>query len=587
MADNGTSSISSSLSAINNLPTLPSMGSTGLSSIFKNTIDYVMAWEEQPLKRLQVQRDDLELRRDGYNEIQDKLEALQSSVRSLLSSSGYYKLGAYNRTAEVTPGTADATVATATATSAAVVGSYELSVTTRATAYVHASDAQASAVDALGKSGTLILGGDGTAVASVTTPANIATAASTSTVASGLTELGEDEYTIETRWLDGVVDGTKQFRVVDKDGEVVAVADKDASDDSTTTAWQTLESGDFDTKRGLTITFANVASGDVGNSAVIDYQSAGTSITVATSDSLADIAEKINDATQPDGRDIRASVVGTQLVLTGPTGVNNQINYTDNGVGLNLAQIQAGTNASFTVNSIAFSTESNTSLTNVIYGVTLNLAADAEGKTATIDVQQDNEAAQSAVEEFVTSFNEAITYIDEHSAVTQEDDGTYSRGALSTDTVFTELRSKLFYRTLEIYSNSGDFSVLSDIGISLDDDAEGGALRLAVVDSSKLEEAIESNYSDLTTLLDEVMDGLDTDLDNYTGASGYVTATASSMTTEWFDLSEDIQDEQIRLIDRREELETQYAQMQAQILEMQYTFQSWQGIYGSTMSLLG
>jgi flagellar capping protein FliD len=139
---------------------------------------------------------------------------------------------------------------------------------------------------------------------------------------------------------------------------------------------------------------------------------------------------------------------------------------------------------------------------------------------------------------------------------------------------------------LSSFSNSGEFTNLIEIGISLDDDTEDGSLKLAIVDSSDLEDAIDSNYEDLTAFLDEIMDEMDTILDNYTGASGYIYTSSASMTTEWFELSDDIQEEQLRLIARREELETQYAEMQAQLLEMQYTFQSWQGIYSNTISFL-
>jgi flagellar capping protein FliD len=107
--------------------------------------------------------------------------------------------------------------------------------------------------------------------------------------------------------------------------------------------------------------------------------------------------------------------------------------------------LQEAANAVFKVNGLTVTRSQNSGLTDVITGVTLNLAADAEaGKKATLTVNTDWSAARSAVDSFITKFNEVQTFIALKSSVestTISGVTTYTRGTLADDNAFGDLRA--------------------------------------------------------------------------------------------------------------------------------------------------
>jgi flagellar hook-associated protein 2 len=568
-------SIETTTDPVTGLKTVASASTgSGLAATFKNQIETIMTYEGQSLELLKKERDELTKRMESYETLGEHLEEFYNATQALISSGGYSDLG-YSRMATVTAFDSDYTVATIDAGSAAIKGTYQLSVTSLATSYIHMSDQQSSSSAALGLTGNLWIGGDGTASATEgTDTGNHINSVSTSTVDTDFNELGRDTYTLETRDNNG----TLQFRLVDANGDAVEIADQD--DASTLTAgWQDVTAGSYDTGRGLTIDFTG--TGTAGDSATIDYVSAGRTVTVSEDDSLIAIANKINDLQQPEGREITATVLNNQLVLSGPTGAGNNIDYVD-GVGLGLAQTQAGTDAVFSVNGVNMTRESNTGLSDVIAGLTINFDADAEGQTATIEVTQDTSAAEEAIDEFVEAFNQLVKFINEETAINMEEDGTYSRESLGSDTIFSDLRSSLYDILLTSFSDSGQFSSLAELGLGFDDD-----LVLSVTDSDKLESALESNYDGVLSLFENVMGAVEHKTSSFAGSTGYVETMYSSLDTEWTDMSETILDMQEVLMARKEQLTNTYARMQQTVLEMQYTYQSWASIFSNTQSMLG
>jgi len=152
-------------------------------------------------------------------------------------------------------------------------------------------------------------------------------------------ELGEGIYTIETRDNAGVA----QFRIKDADGNVVEIDADGAAGGAMTQNWIDIPVGaNFDTNRGLEITFEAAATLVVGNTATLKYESEGLDIPIADNDTLRDIAAAINATLdlQPEGRVISAFVIDNQLFLTPEEpGVNHEIiavDDTDALLGLNL-----------------------------------------------------------------------------------------------------------------------------------------------------------------------------------------------------------------------------------------------------------
>ncbi len=420
------------------------------------------------------------------------------------------------------------------------------------------------------------MGGSGTADFSLNAPTASVSALGVAAASAGVAELGTGAYTVEVRDKDGKL----QFRLKDQDGNAVAIADRNKTDNSLTSSWQDIPAGDtYDTKCGLTITFG--AAPEAGTTS-LSYTAAGVAVDVVGTDTLVKIANKINKALQPSGHNLTATVVGTQLVLSAAnTGTNHTMIYsTADGLDLGVfSTLQSADNASFTVNNIAFTRQGNTSLTDVINGVTLNLAADAEGKSARLTVNEDVSSARSTIDAFVKSFNDTVKYISDNSAITKDDTGNYTRGDLANDYIFGELRGDLLARFMDSYATTGSFKSLRDIGLSIGDD-----LTVTVSDADKLADALENDLSGVSELLDTAMGSMNTLLGRFTGSSsqtGYLDSAMKSLKNQVSDLDYSMKDLDSRLNDREQSLYDQYSELQAQLLSLTYMQQSWQSIYGS------
>lgn len=549
---------------------------TALDSYFTTLISSLMEIERQPLARMTTQRDSFNVKRGAYSDLNTKLDSLQDAVKALRSSTASTALTA-GRSTTITPADSNTSVLTATASKSAIVGQYDLSVTNLAKAQRRASAVQTSVDQALGKTGTFWLGGTGTADVSLAATATV-TGAATSVLASGQKELGTGTYTVETRDNDGVL----EFRLKDVDGKVVSISD---GDETYTAAWQTVSTGAFDTGRGITLSLD--ASGTAG-STTFDYTAAGVGVSIEADDTLLNIASKINAADQPVGRDVAASVVGKQLILTAAhTGTAHTMIYSDGvGLGFSGADLQTAEDATFTVNNIAFTRSSNTGLTDVINGVTLNFTADAEGKRATLEVNSDMSTARAAVETFIKQYNDIQTYLQAKTAVNAVNDGqtlTYTRGTFADDYAFSNLRSELFSTFMTSSTNAGTYTNLRNIGLSINDN-----LQAEISDPDKLDAALENNFDDVVSLLDDMMAKFDTQLERFTGSStGYLSQAMESIDRQIADLNDDISTSETRLEEKQSSLIDQFGAMQAQLLALSYMQQSWSSIYNSSMNLYG
>lgn len=541
---------------------------SGLSPVFTNLITELMNLERRPYERLEDQKDSISVRSGVFQDLRINLNSLQDTAQKLISTDPFYSLSP-GRSGEVQTADSSDTVLTAAVGSDAGIGDYEISVTHLAEKQRRASAEQSSIDQALGLTGTFWLGGTGTASSSVSANGTV-TGSGTASVTSDLTELGTMTYTVETRDNDG----TLEFRLKNVDGQVVSIADQDGDAGSTTTAWQTVQTGTYDTGRGLTLSLDS--TGSAGSTAV-DYTAAGTSLTVSTSDTLVGIADMINAADQPEGRAAAATIVGTQLILSAQqTGTAHTMIYNDGvGLGFTDTDLQAAQDAAFTVNDIAF-THSSNSISNVIHDVTFDLAQDAAGKTATLTVDSDLSGTISAVDEFIAEFNQVTSYIQAKSAVTKIADNEYSRGPLADEMIFSNLRGELIQDFMSSYSNDGSYENLREIGLTVSD-----TLTISISDEDLFQAALETNFTDVGELLDSVIGQIDSRLSQFTGTGGYMGSAINSLDSQIADLNSDLLSMEERLADKEEYLYSKYAKLQAQLNSMQYSQQLWSGINSS------
>lgn len=563
---------------------LSSANSVG--SYFTGLINQLMSIERQPLNDLRTQRSSLEVKRGIFSDLSSKMSSLQSVIDQLQATAASSVFD--KRTASISDVASGKTVLTASASTSAIEGAYNFSITSLAREHRVRSDQQTYSDQALGLSGAFVIGG--AAARSQTTVAAIAgtvTSFDVAAPASGQKEIGDGTYYVETR-----NDATAgwQFRLVNADGK--AVSSKQGTGSTYSANWQTIPTGGgtYDTGRGLTLTFGadsglyQAASKGAG-AAQLTYTAQGASVTISATQSLKDIASAINSAAYADGNAVVASVVDRQLILAAKdSGTTHSVAAADSsgtvlqslgvltGAGVFKNVMQTALNASFTVNNIAVSRSKNNGLDDVISGVTFNLAADAQGQTATLTVNRDNAAVQSKVDDLLTQANSLSAYLKSKTAVTGTGSGrgsaNFTRGPLADDMAYTSLRNDLLSDLSGRVSGllAGSPVSFAEIGITLNDNLDA-----SVSDSTKFETALANNPSGVKALLAAVADKLETRLSRFTNTStGALTLSQKAVTNEMEDIDGRITSMNQFLAERESSLQEEYSVLQAQILNNLY-----------------
>jgi flagellar hook-associated protein 2 len=545
----------------------------GLAPSLQTAIKAIIDSESAPLNRVQTQKDQIIVRRGVYTDIKANFDSLQSALQALISTQATYGMNLISKAA-VTPGTAGTTVLSATSSESAATAEYDIAVTQLAKAQSKSTAAAFSPDVALGKSGAFWLGGNGTSAVSLT-PNDTVTGTIASTTASGQRELGTGSYTLETRNSNGI----REFRLVNADGKAVSIRSQTGS--SYTSDWQNMSDGSYDSGRGLNFTLNSLGA---TSSTSLTYTAAGTSITINSTDTLRNITSAINAASQPEGRDFKASIVANKLVLTGAqSGENHTMLYTD-GAGLGFgADLQTAQNAEFIVNGMDVSRATNTNLTDVIDGTTINLSSDAEGKSARLSISATSDKAAGLMKAMVDKFNSTLTHLKDKLASTPttsaEGKTTYTRGPLSGDLGFSGLRLDMINRINRNITNSGSFKNFAEIGISFDKDMK------LTLDNTKFGDAFKNHKTDVTALLDTGLGELNTLVSRFAGSKGSLANTLTTIEDQRKSYDKRIAKYNENLTIRKQTLYNQYLGFQTQIADYGRTAE-WLGmITGTNISI--
>jgi flagellar hook-associated protein 2 len=189
-----------------------------------------------------------------------------------------------------------------------------------------------------------------------------------------------------------------------------------------------------------------------------------------------------------------------------------------------MTQMQAAKNAILDIDGIAVVKASNT-ITDAISGITLNLLTTSGGVSANLGVASNKEAIKTSVTAFVDAYNKLDTTL---RSLTKYDETGKSSGALLGDatarTVINQLKSVM----TKTITSGGSLTTLSQIGVAFQRD---GKLAL---DSTKLDAAITSHFSDIATLFTTSAKATDSQV-NYVGSTsktqaGTYAVTVSSLT---------------------------------------------------------
>ena len=264
---------------------------------------------------------------------------------------------------------------------------------------------------------------------------------------------------------------------------------------------------------------------------------AAQTVTITSANStLSGIRDAINAAKIGVTASVLNDGTGNKLVFTsGDTGASNSLKITvgdttdasntDNaglsrlaydpagtlGNGKNLTEIVSAQNALLKVDGIDNISKASNTVTDVVQGVTINLLKQSALNTpATLSVANDTAGVQSAVANFVKTYNDLNTAVN---TLTAYDPATKTaavlQGDYSTQTIISQVRRVLSDSLVGV---KGQYNQLSQVGISFQKD---GSLAL---DNVKLQSAFSTNFSDIAALFANVGKPSDS-LVNYVSAT--------------------------------------------------------------------
>ncbi len=293
------------------------------------------------------------------------------------------------------------------------------------------------------------------------------------------------------------------------------------------------------------------------------------SLTVgSTNNTLDEIAAAINAQTTAvrasvinDANGARLAFVSTATGAPGNLAVTGSLHRTDNSA-INFTQAVAGLNAVLSVDGVPISSATNT-ISGVINGVTLSLAAPTGAAPATLTVAPDTSGITSALNQFVSAYNTAITSINAQFQVNSDGSGVQP---LEADGTLRDAQAALL--AAGSYSTTGSSGPMSlaSLGINTNDD---GTLS---VDSGALSTALLSNFSGVQSFLQTTGTGfagnLGTVLNGVSGPGGELALDANGYTNSFLSLTQHITDLQASLAAKQQNLVSVYAQVNVTLQEL-------------------
>ncbi len=343
---------------------------------------------------------------------------------------------------------------------------------------------------------------------------------------TGESELSSDRYYVEI----GDGENAGKFRLVDADGNAVAIASTSGGDVATTD-WVDITSGTYDTGRGLTITFSGATF------APTSYDDDAASIYYSTTNA-----------------------------------------------------ISSPRDASLTINGLEVTRSSNSDLDDIVDGLSFDLVATGD---ADVTVDSDTSGVATKVKTILSKLNSLLSYLklktepqvdDENST---SDQTIYTSAVLGTDWSMSSLRRSLMNDMSSIYSDAaeGSYTLLSQIGITLESD-DDGALSYSLSDASALKEALSSDVQGVQDLLKYVFGQLEDRITPYLdGEYAIIESTQAAIDSQIERLEDSIEGAEARLLWREEALREQYQNMQAEITTMTAEYQMWESIASTYTSI--
>jgi flagellar hook-associated protein 2 len=325
--------------------------------------------------------------------------------------------------------------------------------------------------------------------------------------------------------------------------------------DNTTVGSATVDSsasssvGDYtlkvlQTARSDRLTFDAVTSLTAGTM-TIEVGTESFSVTITSGMTLSGLRDAINGA---DGGATATIIGGTQLVLTsGTSGADGLLSVTSTdfnwdsgtstGSGITQPADAKGRDAQIEVNGILLTSSSNT-FADAIDGVTITLKSSAVANTTTsLSVAADTSTKTTEnVTAFVDAYNSFVALVKQYGYYNAT---TKTAGTLQGDYTLRTAQNKLYSLITSTPTGvTGSITSLSNLGISVQSD---GTL---AVDSTKLGNAVSSNFTDVSNFLAALGEAADSLSDDLTNSDGLITTATNTLNSNISDIE-----------DRRERLE--------------------------------
>jgi flagellar hook-associated protein 2 len=240
------------------------------------------------------------------------------------------------------------------------------------------------------------------------------------------------------------------------------------------------------------------------------------------------------------------------------TGAPGALAITNNSTGLTFDTPVGGTNASFNIDGVPFSSTTNT-VANAIPGVTLSLNGTSASQVQ-LTIAPDATQASAALTNFVTAFNKVINDINTQFTVNAS---TNTEGPLAADSSLRSLQSSLLANVNYSPSGSGSLTSLASLGINLNSD---GTL---TIDNTTLSNAFNTSPASFQAFFQNstntgFANNFNADLTNLTDPlNGIFNADLAGNSTQARELTNQISDLQANLAAQQQQLTTRCAQVNA------------------------
>ncbi|ACN16747.1 FliD [Desulforapulum autotrophicum HRM2] len=225
-------------------------------------------------------------------------------------------------------------------------------------------------------------------------------------------------------------------------------------------------------------------------------------------------------------------------------------------------------NARFTVDAIAYQRQSNTAITDVIQGISLNMT---ETGTSTISATEDLGDVKTAIQELVESLNTLKTEIDSNNTY---DSDTQTKGVLFGENAVNRIDDELLTFMGNAITTGSSITNLFDLGLEIDEDG------VFSIDETVLDAMLSANarevqtffIGDLESETTGFADLLNEKLRAYTGSDGLIPTETDAAQDRIDRITTEIADDTARLDKRYEIMANQFVQLD--IFMQQMTAQS-------------